>query len=622
MDYAFVLEDDPTQLKQITDALKAISGALEVKSFANLAEFSTMVKSIMTHGALALQKDEGAVRVVLVIARLESIGMGRLSLLEKTRDFFMRRGVCTPEEPTRFVLTAFDDPNLKFDKLKQPILANILFKPFDRLILEAHLMLAIPQVKSSLETLANQKTKAPVEMLKTVNLESMTELGFTSRSQQALEVGSISKYYGKEFVSERHRSLMARLISCRPIPPDNKEFELEFRFFALDSVQIANLRKRIRHKDGLPIRQIHPEFTGTPMEKVTDEQSRSLNFVVINPNEEEALNLIGTLKRKIRGAVPIHFATKRDLEEDLKFAESAHTGILSVPASEIEANREMVVTTSTIEGATIWGEPLQGAAMTRYFLKEDGQALGLWLMGNKAELRLRTNFAGKHGVLKFVRANGKVTISELSGDERSRFLRNFRKIKGRIGAVFIDRSDIDVASLGAWTTVRAEVEKDQGFVPPCYLMSKTEFTDDEEKLLSESFNDLFFTPLDRIYLLQRMIFDIPYLNILEDPIMVSRKEMPHVIRAATPITIDEVSEAVLVFNYYRPIEIGSFREFILWQPNELAAPEIAGVVQGQEAGDDKTPSRIFITFFGVRDHQLKAVRLWILNNYISSKEKG
>lgn len=628
MDYVFVLEDDPVYRKQITDTLKKIQETFEIKTFDSLDSFSSMVKSIMTHGPKALSSDDReTVRVVLVITRLEFIGADRLSLLEKTKEFFMRRGVCTAEEPTRFVLTAFDEPGFKFENLKRPIVANVIFKPFDRLILQQHLQLAMPQVKSGDDALVGQKASTLVEMLKSVEMDSMTELGFSSLSNRPFETGAVNKYYGKDFASDRQRSVMARLVSCVPVAGKKDSYQLNFQYFALDSTQVTNIRKKVRakEKDG-PKELKPPSLPVVPSSGLKANLTAPLRpcFVIIDAAEDEARSLAGTLSRKIANAEILTFKTKKDVEDDLNFATGAVAAVVSAPNVTIETNREMIVQKCIPDDAVIWGEPLLSTGLTKYFSKEDGQNLGLWLMGNKPEIRLKTQYNGKYGAIKFVRKDGKIQIVEMAQAEAQDFLRGFRKIKNPIDAVFVDSREIDIEHPALWEKLLAALVADQASKKPLiFMMANREFNDDEERILGKLVDDIFFQPLDRIYLLQKLLFDIPGLRILEDPVVVHEKKSPQIIRAANPVQLEEISEAILVINYYRTIEPLSFREFVLWQPYEISAPELCGVVHAIDSeGDDKNPAKIRFTFFGVRDHQLKAIRLWILNNYIHQKDNA
>ncbi len=72
--------------------------------------------------------------------------------------------------------------------------------------------------------------------------------------------------------------------------------------------------------------------------------------------------------------------------------------------------------------------------------------------------------------------------------------------------------------------------------------------------------------------------------------------------------------------YKRRVDVGEFREIILWQPDELAAPELTAVCNFSEASQSK--KGVFLNhfvLFGMTDHFLKSIRIWIRNNHILSK---
>lgn len=640
MDYVFVLEDDPMYLREILEALHEVQENFEIKTFASLDAFSDFVKMVMLKGASALNPSEGdPARAVLLITRMEFIGLDRLSLLEKTRDFFMRRGLCTPSEPIRFVITVFDEEKFDLDVLKKPYIANVIFKPFDKLILQQHMKIAMPQVKGTTDALSGQKTTAIVEMLKAVQVESLNELGFTSRSNRSFKDGDISKYYSDDFASTTHRSVMAKMTTCIPHPQIPGEFLLGFRFFALDSVQIGNIRKKLRGTDSfggdhkaatLPASgDSAVRILPTPAHPVIqngvggDANYEPPLFVIVDSSEDDARSLAGTLKRKVAGAEVVIFQAKGALYDDLHLSDHATKGIISAPMVTVDITRELVIKQCEPADATFCGEPLINNSLRKFMSKEEWQALGLWTMGERPEIKVRLSWAGNQSAIRFSRMGGKIYMNELDDNGMREFMRPFRRIKFAIRAIYVDSREIDPDHPTAWEAVIQDVVKDQGYRPACYLMANAEFTDDQEKTLSHIVDDIFFKPWDRIYQMQRLVFDVAGLKILEDPIQVHERPFNKEIRAATPVKISEISEAMLTINYYRPIELQSFRDFLLWQPNELEAPELSAVAQViEDPGNDKTPARIRFTFFGVRDDQLKAVRLWIRNNYIHQKDRG
>jgi hypothetical protein len=92
-----------------------------------------------------------------------------------------------------------------------------------------------------------------------------------------------------------------------------------------------------------------------------------------------------------------------------------------------------------------------------------------------------------------------------------------------------------------------------------------------------------------------------------------------IIKTANPVSVSEISEAGFVMTYYRSIGVGSFREIVLWQPYEIGTPELLATCNFvEELGTNNF--KCHFVFFGISDHFLKHIRVWIRDNYIHSKE--
>ena len=94
-------------------------------------------------------------------------------------------------------------------------------------------------------------------------------------------------------------------------------------------------------------------------------------------------------------------------------------------------------------------------------------------------------------------------------------------------------------------------------------------------------------------------------------------------KAAQELQVEEVSEAGLIMRYYRSVSIGAFREFVLWQPYEIGAPEMIATCNfvEQDTGEKKD-FKLHFVFFAMSEVFLKQIRLWIRDTYVLSKEKG
>jgi len=92
---------------------------------------------------------------------------------------------------------------------------------------------------------------------------------------------------------------------------------------------------------------------------------------------------------------------------------------------------------------------------------------------------------------------------------------------------------------------------------------------------------------------------------------------------ANPVDIVSISEGGLVMKYHRSLSLGSFREFILpTNSNGDFLNYIATCNYCEENDDEKNPHLVHFVFFGVKDLQLKNIRLWIRENYVQAKEKA
>ena len=126
-------------------------------------------------------------------------------------------------------------------------------------------------------------------------------------------------------------------------------------------------------------------------------------------------------------------------------------------------------------------------------------------------------------------------------------------------------------------------------------------------------------PLERSYIVKRLSFIRPELR-SKEKVTVSSIAMTNILKVANPVETSEVSEAGMILKYHRSLEIGSFREFIMWLPNEADIPEIianCNFTEPDKGGDGFTNHFVF---FGMKDHYLKHIRLWMREAYI--KQKG
>ncbi|HEY1080320.1 MAG TPA: hypothetical protein VGE46_09480 [Bdellovibrio sp.] len=528
MKFIYVLEDDERTKKDLYETLKNIDPNLHIRFFSALAPFHEWLKVAITEGPKALaiggekypsDTSEDLAPALnhelrLVIAKNEFLGIQNLGLIKRAQEFFLRKKMCSEQEPTALILTAFDSPSFDIKLAEERILNNVIFKPFDKLILKQHLEYALTgHHPVNTGTVAEMKINSTIEMLKEVALNSISEVGFTTINNHEIKIGAMTKYYSDSFLSNDKRSIFAYCKSCKQI--SDKEYLCEFLFFGPDAKQISQIRRNIlqnAQKTSHEIKNTH---------------GRKVNILVLNEDEQLGSEIKSFLLEKISNAEVFAYTSYGQFSSDLADKDTVHKQSLPAKFDLIFAGYEVF----EIEKEKRWEQIVKG-------LKDR---------------------AAKHS-----------------------------------------------------TPLETP--------PDLMIVAKKKVPLDEIRNFSVWAKDLFFAPLDRSYMLKKLAYQYPALHNIEVT-QISQMKDESILKVANPVEITQISEAGLVLKYYRGISTGAFREFILWRPEELNNPEIMGTVNFTEK--DKNGGDFFLNhfvFFGMRDHYLKHIRLWLRDVYIKTKE--
>lgn len=288
MSIACIIEQEAQTTLQIETALKEIDGRLNVLVFKDLDGFYQWLNNLIHIDDPKTKKED----LKLLIGDIKFLGPNYFSLIEKVRKLMVRRGILNKEEDLAIILTTFDYPNIDFRQIESRIITNLLFKPFDLPILKQHLQIALANQKAISDSVVfSQKLNTQAEMLKEVQLETFTELGFTTRSNRELKVQDLSKYYSDHFKAGGRSSVLARCVSCYPHPNAPSEFEAEFRYTGLSNAQVKKLRMSlfsIEHgtsTEGAISKKVIPR---APKKVAISEQSINLIVFLKSPSDPSA----------------------------------------------------------------------------------------------------------------------------------------------------------------------------------------------------------------------------------------------------------------------------------------------------------------------------------------------
>lgn len=530
MKFIYILEDDLRIQKDLFETLKLIDPKLHIRFFTSLADFHDWLKVAIHEGPKALAtgglrhsldsldpiEPSSSHELRLVIAKNEFLGTQNMGLIRRAREFFLRKKMCSEQEPTALILTAFDSPSFDIKLAEDRIINNVIFKPFDKLILKQDIEYALTgqHPLGSSGTVATIKINSTIEMLKEVSLNSLTEVGFTTVNNHEIAIGTMTKYYAKAFEADNKKSLYAYCVSCKEI--SSKEFLCTFHFFAAENQQISQLRKNI----------------------LQDKNSSSIEL----QNTQLAPSRILVVSEDIPLGLDLKIFLGDRFSNSEVYVYSNYGQLLSDLADKDTPNKQILP-----------------ASFDFIFSSYD--------------------------------------LFEIEKEKKWEQLCEYFKDRGK----------------------RAQIELNE--LPRMFLISRKKIPTDEIKDLAKWSREVFFTPLDKSYMAKKLISEhSSFKN--KSPVSLASLADDSTLKVANPVEITQISEAGLVMKYYRAISIGAFREFILWRPEENETPEIIGTVNFHE--EDKGGKEFFVNhfvFFGMRDHYLKHIRLWLRDAYIKQKEK-
>ncbi len=657
MKFVYVLEDDSKFQKEIVDSIQSIDPKIQIRLFKQFDLFKTWIKEIE-------EKDEELIetggeiptwitaesltkevhQLVAIISKVEFIGVQQMPLLAKLRDQFIQKKICTAEDPTSFVLTAFDEPAFKVTNLRFPILNNVIYKPFDRLILTQHLTYAIDgRHPPSKFAVANQKASALIEMLKDVRLEAMTEVGFITRSDRSLDnKGTVSKYYAPSFVAEKKVSVMATLLDSKPDPANPKEFLCSFSFFGISPTQLSSLRKKMRAS------KPDYDYNWEAIKKDPNRQGRPLGVVIIDELEENSKVIMETLRRRFTNIRIANYKNLidflMDLDPKLVDTQGGKQGIKALPQDKeitfvfepggdqildfVKPSKESLVIMGAKEAdwkvGQFWKNALSidmQVGWKAWIASPGERVIVVRSQGTKFYLR-PTSFERDKTT-----QNISVKFVELNVDQRNHFLVSNSKIPVGTDVVLVSHKFLQPEDQEFWTKVKAALKTRAAKLAPelspaIMLMVEKDYTDSELRILGGFVSDVLYRPVDRLYLATKIKLFFPEAETPKDEFQYPTFKKTEAISVANPVPISGISEAGIVLQYYRQMSLGSFRGFVLWLPYDPSAPKLIGTCNYTEETQQKGIYNNHFVFFGMTDYFLKALRIWIRENYIMSKEQG
>jgi hypothetical protein len=157
-----------------------------------------------------------------------------------------------------------------------------------------------------------------------------------------------------------------------------------------------------------------------------------------------------------------------------------------------------------------------------------------------------------------------------------------------------------------------------------FMMLNAPLTEEQFVENQTNYRDIFSYPLDKGFFYRKLKLFIPSAE-LKEPLDLLNVTTSEKIKASVLVKLSEISELYLKFQYPRELQFGEFREFAFIIDDENHIVELPAYCNTSTPGKTSEGKNIFdhqFIFWGMTDHYLKEIRVWILKNYVSGSEES
>jgi AmiR/NasT family two-component response regulator len=186
---------------------------------------------------------------------------------------------------TVICFTAYDAPGVGRKHMLNLAVFNVLYKPYDKLILKESLNMALKTSENGKEEIKPvemkpQESKALVGILKEVDIVSLSDLGFITENDAPIPLYTFSKYYSKIFSHEKKQSIWAQCIQSELAPNRPGVYINKFHFIGIEAPVLMKLRKHLQENKAQRVKTTVWSFADSPVE-------RQLKIALVDASESQ-----------------------------------------------------------------------------------------------------------------------------------------------------------------------------------------------------------------------------------------------------------------------------------------------------------------------------------------------
>lgn len=483
-----IIDSEDKSAEQIIEALRVVDAQGTIEKFANMDEFDAQANSLTPENIASFWNFD-----------LMVLDYGLFTPLTWPDKITQLRS--QNQKEFSIILTSYENTFTVAKYIRPLDIYNFIFKPFDSLILKESFNLALKiKKKASPLEMKSQSATAFIALLKEVELQTISELGFVTLSDSQIETGSISKYFSTMFIYGKKQSAWAQCLVSIPHPQKPGAFINKFQFFGAEQPLLSTLRKYIAaHKS---------DNASSALWNLNAPKSTiPLKLAIIGADNEDNKNLANDIQNRYNNLTA----------EIVKLDPSKKSNEKAVH------NHDLCINTTDIKNE------------------------------------------------------------------------NYKEL----------------------------------FKPECvhFWYAPIAPKEDDLKQLATEYRDLFLRPLDRSYFYKKLKIHVNALIEKEQSHLINITSR-EVMKVANKVKISEISELYVNLVYSRELQFKEFREFVFLSDDETQNVELPAFchytekAQGSGAKDEAPGFLHQFVFYGMTDHFLKQIRLWLLHNYIVSNQKN
>jgi hypothetical protein len=232
-----IIENENKFYLQIESAIKSLDPSATLHHFENFELYKKHCETEQNQS-----KNEASLTALFDMA-LVNLSNSKVDEWIDISDFI--KTTLKPESP--ICLISFDNEIPALAEFKKMGLYNIIHKPFDELILKETLVMAMQNKKLyTAKEIKSQKNTAIAGILKDVELQSISELGFLTLSDSPIPPMSLSKYFSSIFDTEKKQSVWAQCLASIPHPQKSGFYINKFQFYYASRELLNQIRKKVQ----------------------------------------------------------------------------------------------------------------------------------------------------------------------------------------------------------------------------------------------------------------------------------------------------------------------------------------------------------------------------------------